>query len=105
VSLPVFKTGAPGDPRWAGSIPVRLRYGRRLRFGGPARPDAISPAHAAARLPGRVRFPSASATADAFAAAPRAGRGSPCGFDQRSVNYIVGGCGRCEGAVSVARNK
>jgi hypothetical protein len=26
-----------------------------------AGPDAISPAHAAARLPGRVRFPSASA--------------------------------------------
>jgi hypothetical protein len=25
VSLPVFKTGAPSDPRWAGSIPVRLR--------------------------------------------------------------------------------
>jgi hypothetical protein len=26
VSLLVFKTSAPGDPRWAGSIPVRLRY-------------------------------------------------------------------------------
>ena len=25
VSLPVFKTGAPGDPRWVGSIPIRLR--------------------------------------------------------------------------------
>lgn len=25
VSPPVFKTGAPGNPRWAGSIPVRLR--------------------------------------------------------------------------------
>jgi hypothetical protein len=30
VSLPVFKTGAPGDPRWAGSIPVRLRYRKGL---------------------------------------------------------------------------
>ncbi len=39
MSLPVFKTGAPSDPRWAGSIPVRLRQGS----GGP------------------VRFPSASA--------------------------------------------
>jgi hypothetical protein len=36
VSLPVFKTGEPGDPRLAGSIPVRLRlYVRRTAW-----PDA-----------------------------------------------------------------
>ena len=46
VSLPVFKTGAPGDPRWAGSIPVRLRQDRS---GGPARPEAVSPAPRVAR--------------------------------------------------------
>jgi hypothetical protein len=45
VSLPVFKTGAPGDPRWAGSIPVRLRY----RSGVPPCPEPSHPP-AAARL-------------------------------------------------------
>jgi hypothetical protein len=58
VSLPVFKTGAPGDPRWAGSIPVRLRA---EGSGGPPGPWPSHPP-AAARLRGRVRFPSASAT-------------------------------------------
>jgi hypothetical protein len=43
VSLPVFKTGAPGTPRWAGSIPVRLRSLRSLRRTRPGEsPSATS---------------------------------------------------------------
>jgi hypothetical protein len=49
-SASFFKTGAPGDPRWAGSIPVRLRHS--VAAADPPGPAAISPAHAAA--PSRI---------------------------------------------------
>lgn len=55
-----FKTGAPGHPRWAGSIPVRLRFRCAAARSRTRLTRAISPADASGALR-RVRFPSASA--------------------------------------------